>query len=118
VVDRAKPSYQGGSDLAYDYNTLRDEGLIDLTHLTFSQDTSGGLVHRDPGVQITLEGLQAVSVFKKSWLRKAIEQQPRTFVQVIVTILVAAITGTTGFVVGRYVTPAQTSTVSRPSTTP
>jgi hypothetical protein len=66
---------------------------------------------------MTLEGLQAVSVFKKSWLRKAIEQQPMTFVQVIVTILLAALTGIAGFVVGRYVTPAETAAAHSKTTT-
>jgi hypothetical protein len=122
--DKKNPDVRPDSDLAYDFNTLLEDDLIKLTHLTYEHGRAGEAVGKNPAVRITPPGLDAVAEFNKSWLRKAIEKQPVTFLQVIVTILIAV----GAWLIGRYVTPAgtcpsqpetkQSSPVENPPATP
>ncbi len=107
-VDQSAPVYEGGNDQAYDFNTLRAEGLIEQTYMKYEQDRAGAAVPKIPAVRVTLEGLGEVAEANKSWLKKAIEQQPMTFVQIVVTVVIALATGIGGWAIGRYVTPAET----------
>lgn len=98
---------EGVSDLAYDFNTLFEEGLIELIYLDCEQDGYGGVVHKNPAVTVTIKGFEAVSAASKSWLKKAIEQQPMTFLQIVVYVVSLLIMGIGGWVIGRYVTPVE-----------
>jgi len=93
--------------LAYDFNTLCEEGLIKRTCLDYEQDGAGGVVYKNPAVTVTIKGFEAVAEASKSWLNKAIEQQPMTFLQIVVTVMIALVTGIGGWAIGRYVTPLE-----------
>jgi hypothetical protein len=100
-VDKTNVTYEGGSDLAYDFNSLNEEGLIEKDHLNFEQDGYGDLIRKNPAVKVTAQGLEAVAESNKSWLRKAIDKQPITFLQIVITILFGICT----WAIGRYLTP-------------
>ena len=100
-VDKDNPVYEGGSDQAYDFSTLHEEGLIKHTYLD-CETTHGKTVYKNPAVKVTPSGLQAVSDARKSWLARGIEKQPMTFVHIIATIVFTVV----GWAVGRYLTPA------------
>ncbi len=104
-VDRDSPVYEGGSDIAYDFNTLREEGLIEQAYLVHERDRAAGVVYKNPGVKVTAAGLQALLEADKSWLTRAIEKGPMTFLQIMVTVLIAIVTAVCGWLVGRYLTP-------------
>ncbi len=106
--DKKSPDVRPDSDLAYDFNTLLENELIELTHLTYEHGSAGEAVGKNPAVRITPRAVEVVAEFNKSWLRKAIDKQPMTFLQVIVTILISLVTGVGGWLIGRYVTPAST----------
>jgi len=108
-VDRDNPVYEGGSDTAYDFNTLREEGLIEQAYLEHESDKAGGIVYKNPGVKVTPAGLDALREADKSWLARAIEKEPITFLQIIVTLVIAIMTALGGWLLGRYLTPAQES---------
>ena len=105
-VDKSHPVYEGGSDLAYDFNTLREEGLIEQTYLNYERTSNGSVAYKNPGVKVTAMGLDALAEVNKSWLRRAIEKEPMTFLQIVVTVAIAIVTALGGWVVGRYLTPA------------
>ncbi len=92
----------GGSDLAYDFDVLYQEGLIEPIHLDHKQSSGGGMIYSNPGIKVTPAGFEAVSEGQKTWLAKSIDKQPITFLQVIVTIVLALITGVLGWLVGNY----------------
>ncbi len=50
-TDKDTPKYEGGSDLAYDLNTLRDDGLIQMDYMTHKQDAEGGVIYEDPAIK-------------------------------------------------------------------
>jgi hypothetical protein len=106
-VDSENPTYEGGSDLAYDFNTLQEEGFIQQTYLNYEQDSMGSVVHKNPAVKVTINGFEAVDEASKSWLKRAIEQQPMTFLQIVVTVVIAIVTGIGGWAIGRYITPVE-----------
>jgi len=106
-VDRENPVNEGGSDLAYDLNTLLEERFIKITYLDYERDNMGGSVSKNPAIMVTLEGFEAVAEDSKCWLKKAIERQPMTFFQIIVTILIALMTAIGGWAIGRYATPVE-----------
>ena len=101
-TDKDNPKYEGGSDLSYDLNMLLDNCLVQVDHMTHKQDAEGGLVYEHPAIKVTPEGFYAIEEAGKWWLQKAIDKEPITFLQIIVTILV----GIGGWLVGRYITPA------------
>jgi len=105
-VDKTNPEYSGGSNLAYDFNSLREEGLIEMCHMTYRQGPSMGVHYEDPAVKLTLSGLEAVAEANKSWITKAIEKEPATFLQIIVAIIIALLSGLGGWVLGRYTAPS------------
>jgi hypothetical protein len=102
-VDKADPKYEGGSELAYDYNSLKEEDLIRIDYLTHKRDSYGGAVYEDPAVKVTAKGFETVEDAEKWWIQKAIEKEPITFLQIVITILA----GIGGWAVGRYLTPAE-----------
>ncbi|MGD0276566.1 MAG: hypothetical protein ABSB79_11055 [Syntrophales bacterium] len=106
-VDSETPTYEGSSDLAYDFNTLHEEGFIQQTYLNYEQDSMGSVVRKNPAVRVTNNGFEAVVEASKSWLKRAIEQQPMTFLQIIVTVVIAIVTGIGGWAIGRYITPVE-----------
>ena len=73
-MDKSNPVYQGGSDAAYDFNTLREKGLIEQTYLDHKVNGCGGVVPQNPGVKVTAKGLETVANASKTWLRRAIEK--------------------------------------------
>ena len=105
-VDRDNPVYEGGSDLAYDYSALLEEGLIRTTYLRFERDKMGYEVPHEPAVQITPEGLGLVADLQKSWLRKGIEKEPMTFAGVIVTLVISIVSAVGGWLLGRQTAPS------------
>jgi hypothetical protein len=102
-VDKTDRKFEGGSDLAYDYTALSDEGLIEITHLRYGTDSCGGPVSKDPALKGTHDGFEALADYEKAWLAKAIEKEPITFLKIIITVLV----GIGGWLIGRYVTPLE-----------
>jgi hypothetical protein len=65
-VDKANPLSVGSSDLAYDFNTLFDEGLIQKIGLDREQDSDDGVVPMSSWVKLTLKGVDAVSAMDES----------------------------------------------------
>ncbi len=106
-VDPENPVYEGGSDFIYDLNTLLEEGYIKQTYLDHERDSVGGVIYKNPAIMVTMEGIEAVVEADKSWFRKAIERQPMTFLQIIVTIIIAVASGIGGWIIGRYITPVE-----------
>lgn len=104
-VDKDTRVYEGGSDLAYDYNILYEEDLIKITYLNYETDERGLPINLNPAIKVTPTGFEVVSDAGKSWLLKSIDKQPMTFLQIILTIIIALVTGLGGWIVGRYYTP-------------
>jgi hypothetical protein len=75
--------------------------LIQPTHLKYGQDVDGGIIPQDPAILVNPDGFDVIEDYERSWLSKAIEKEPITFLQVVLTILVAI----GGWAVGRYITP-------------
>ncbi len=104
-VDKENPLYEGGSDLAYDFSTLLEEGLISRTYMDYKPDGMGGMIAKDDALKLTMDGLEMITDANKSWLTKAIEKQPMTFLQIIVTIIISFASFAGGWAVGRYIMP-------------
>jgi len=98
--NRKSPS----SDLAYDLTRLLHEGAIEATILDVELDVLGDLVLK-PAVRVTAAGLATIAEETKSWLTKAIDKQPITFVQIIVTVVLAIVSGIGGWLICRYQGP-------------
>lgn len=88
-LDRDNPQLEGGSILSYRYNDLLDSGAISVDY--FENPTLGGRPTGTDGVRITREGLNLVAEIKKTWLSKAIDKQPMTFLQVVLFLVSGAI---------------------------
>lgn len=84
------------SDSAYDLNTLDEEKLIDPFD-TYYEGTND----EAKGAYVTLQGLDALVEYNKSWLRRAIDKQPGNVLQVVVNVACLIV----GWIVGRYLTP-------------
>jgi len=115
-VDKENPCYRGGSDLAYDYNTLQEEGLIKQTYLDYDRDNCGGVIYKNPGIMVTPKGFDVLEDASRSWLNRAIEKQPMTLLQIIVTLIIAILTAVGGWAIGRYLTPADKDLTQTPTT--
>jgi hypothetical protein len=102
LVDKDDPKPEGGSELGYDFGCLLTDGLISVTHLSYVHDSFGGTTNKDPAIKVTDVGFDVLSDYEKPWIAKAIEKEPITFLQIIMTILV----GLGGWAIGRYITPA------------
>ena len=76
-VDRDKQMFEGGSDLSYAYNTLNKCGLISVINVQVAQNQPA---FRPDGIRITDAGLDEA----RGWLFRAIDQQPVSFLQVVV----------------------------------
>jgi len=59
-VDKANRQFQGGSELAYDFNTIREEKLIKIAFMTQKPTEYGDLKCSDPAIMLTPNGLAAV----------------------------------------------------------
>jgi hypothetical protein len=73
--------------------------------MKYGQDASGGPTASDPAIKVTPTGFDTIAEMNKWWIQKAIDKEPITFLQIIMTILV----GIGGWAIGRYVTPAQSN---------
>ena len=113
-TDKENPLYEGGSDLAYDFSTLLEEGLISHTYMEYKPDGRGGFISKDSALKVTMTGLEMLTDVNKSWLRRAIEKQPMTFLQIIITIIISVMSFVGGLAVGRYVMPIN-KVISQPS---
>ena len=85
-ADVDNPKRDGGSELSYRFNELHDAGLIEVY---FSRGEGENSKQYIPGLRLTYEGVHWVREWQRSWLSKAIETQPITFLQVVVTVLLA-----------------------------
>ena len=65
-TDKDKAQYEGGSDQAYDLNTLLEEGFIAIDHMTVGRDSLGGATYADPAVKVSLDGFTALREWKGS----------------------------------------------------
>jgi hypothetical protein len=114
-VDLQNPSYEGGSEAAYDFNTLKEDKLIEMAHIGGTLNGYGSYENQTPCAKVTLLGFDTISESDKSWLTKAIDKQPMTFVQILITVLA----GIGGWAIGRYITPntpqQTTESVAAPS---
>lgn len=79
------------SNLLYDYRKLLDAGLVDA-------DLYKGKNALFP----TEEGFAAYAEWTRPWWLKAYDKQPVTFLQAVLTILIAI----ASWAIGRYLTPA------------
>ena len=113
-VDLDNPVYEGGSDQAYDYSMLLEEGLIEVTYLDEHADGRGGRVRSNPGVRVTPPGFDTVTDIRKSWLKRAIEKQPMTFVSIVVTLIISIASGVGGWFIGRKSVPTVDSSEALP----
>jgi hypothetical protein len=99
-VDREKPVYDGGSDTAFDFNTLAEDEFIEPAYMRYERDpTNGQQIAKDPAVRVTPLGFQAVEQAGKSLIRRAIEQQPGSVLQVIGAIVLFVL----GIVIGFFI---------------
>jgi hypothetical protein len=90
-VDKESPQFEGGSDLAYDFNALFEEGFIEPTHMTFGQDASGGLTRSNPAIKITSIGFDVVAEANKRWMQKASNREIVIFGITVITAIAAGI---------------------------
>ena len=63
-VNASAPTYEGGSELSYDLNTLRALQLIEMRWLKEGQDEYGGRVVSNPAIAISEEGLARVELLE------------------------------------------------------
>src|SRR4051812_38548958 len=84
--DKDSPKFEGGSESADDFNTLLEDGCIEATHTTYGQDASGGKTRSNPAVKIIPDGFVAVAGANKWWIQTAIDKEPITFLQIVITI--------------------------------
>ncbi len=110
VVDKESPSFEGGSNLAYDLNLLLEDKLIEIAYLTFDRSQLGTPIPRGPAIRVTRFGFETLSEHRRSWISKAIEKQPITFLQILATIIISACTGLVGWYVGSSQSPRDTQT--------
>jgi hypothetical protein len=101
------PNRTTPSELAYDFNTLCEEGFLELIFLNYETGAAMGRIDTNPAVKITNKGLDAVAEARRWWLSKAIEKQPMTFLQVVVTVVFTIGAWIGGWAYGRYVTPIE-----------
>jgi len=96
------------SDIAYEFNELCENGLIKPEKL-YAEGVTPNILNETPkftgAVSVTRKGFDAVTDWQRPWLAKAIEKQPMTFVQIVVTVMLAILSGLGGWAVGRYLTP-------------
>lgn len=84
---RGIPKLKEDSDTAHDVNRLIDAGLVEIAHFGNERMVSSVAVIESPAFLVTEEGSRAVRDMGKSWWSKAIDKQPITFLQVLLTVL-------------------------------
>ena len=89
--------FEGGSSTAYTLNTLFDRGWLVPFHLTTSRDSAGGVVYEGDGIRITREGVDSIREMSKWWTTRAIEQQPVSFLLVVLFLVNMIWTGTLAY---------------------
>lgn len=84
-VDKDDPQFEAGSDLAYDLNTLKEQGLIAPASVSdgkqVTRDSRGHIPQEWIAVRVSPDGIEAIVEHRKSWIRKAIDKQPINAVQ-------------------------------------
>lgn len=105
-VEAENADHRGRQDLSFDLTTLCEDGLLEGTFLEDGPVMSDfDLGPKEPAITVTRAGLRAVEEFHKSWLAKAIEKQPMTFLHVVATIVIAVLSFVGGLVLGRFTAP-------------
>ena len=110
-VDKDNPVFEEGSSVAYDFNTLKEEGLIEEHYMSQVVNAYGQCIPQDAAVKVTQMGFEALVEARKTWLTKSIEKQPITFLNILVTLFFSAASAYTGFEFGKRTAlkPSQTS---------
>jgi hypothetical protein len=72
-------------NVVYDLNCLKTDKLIVLAFI--EGDHRAGQAKEWPVLQVSRDGINVVRENDRSWLSKAIEKQPMTFLQVVFAIL-------------------------------
>lgn len=88
-------------ELAYDLNNLLSDGNIEIRFTGPGEEYSPSKLINSNSVFITKTGLDKLAEYQRSWLSKSIEKQPITFLQIIVTVGLAILTGVIGFIFGK-----------------
>jgi hypothetical protein len=94
-IDQTNPT----SELAYDLNSILAAGWVEKGDM--KGDTVTMFTAFD-AVTVTENGLRAVADADRSWLSKAIDKQPITFLQVVINVVIAVLGGIAGFLAGLY----------------
>ena len=81
--DESNPQHESHSETTYESRDLADRGLIILCGLSTSQDVSGFPIQDGHGLKITRAGVDLAEELRKTWLRRAIDKQPITFLLVV-----------------------------------
>jgi hypothetical protein len=100
-ADTADPCNNTTSELAYHYNALRELNQIEVKDGQIDRECRCGFMKPDSTVVMTQNGLNRIADADKSWLQKSIEKQPITWLQVIVTVVLAVIAGVGGWLIGQ-----------------
>ena len=110
------PPNAGDSELAYDINTLLEDNMIQFTYMRYVSGSAMDQKGEGPAFTVTRQGLEAVSEFSKSWLRKSIEKQPITFLSVLTTIILSTVGFVGGILTERHILKSdQTQTKQTPT---
>jgi len=80
-IDRNAPRYEGGSEISYDLNHLVEQRMIKPDYLISDPDHRGGPKYEGEAIRVTPAGIAVVAELERSWLSKAIDKQPITFLQ-------------------------------------
>lgn len=80
-------THQFSSKIAYDLDEILNAGDSELTYLNHEKDSGGSVVYKGDAVRLTAMGLERVRLLEQSWLSRAIDKQPMTFVQVLIAVV-------------------------------
>lgn len=85
-VDKDDPKFEGGTEQSYDLCCLLSEQYIQPCYLRQSRNSIGGTMEEGDALQLTHEGISQVHELERSWIARAIDKQPFTFLLVIVAV--------------------------------
>lgn len=82
------------SEMLYDLQELQGLGLLEFDWLDVEGvDEYGQHFGADPAVGVTFAGLAKLQDWDRSWLARAIDKQPMTFVTALLATVTAILTG-------------------------
>ena len=109
---KAGSTRKADENLSYDINVLLEDRLIEFTHMKYVNKASFAATGVDPALTVTRKGLSEAATFSKSWLRKSIDKQPITFINILVTLLLSGAAFVGGLITERHFINIDEPTVS------